>query len=297
MALEIPFKFIDVTRLDNEESVKYEVRAQAALHGYYACAKRLQAVADASTGPQAIRRAGKGKNKRQANSTDKSDDRPRDKTGFIPVESTLLTPYSQPPELRDQDWIDCILNTYFNFIMPPNWLACDMDAKVGFPAGTFVNWYEMPLYTESTYPGKQLTADFCRFGRDSLQKFLWLKGHLLRQINMVIADPQRRLDSLAILAVLHMACYEVFAGNFCVATEVHIPGLRRLLALQGGEQELEKKVPAFVMGTRRWLSDVLTRSCGCQPVISPLGVDIGDVAGQMKTAFDDKLGMEIYGER
>ncbi|KAK4502534.1 hypothetical protein PRZ48_005959 [Zasmidium cellare] len=130
----------------------------------------------------------------------------------------------------------------------------------------------------------------------SVGRFFWIKSHVLQEVNTALSDSQRSRQSLAMVAVLLLATYEAFGGNARISREVHVPGIIRLLALQGREREFSKSIPAPIMLHLRWCSDALARSCGTEPIFSPLGVEVGDVMGSIKGSVTESLGDEVYGD-
>lgn len=118
-------------------------------------------------------------------------------------------------------------------------------------------------------------------GTDRWNRILWLKIETIKQINAMIADSERMHSSFSLLAVLYIACCEAWSGDPEVARSVHVPALRRLLRIKGGEGGLMKEVPDFMMLKMRWCGSSLTRVLGTEALFTP-SPGVGDVVSIWK---------------
>lgn len=115
-----------------------------------------------------------------------------------------------------------------------------------------------------------------RRGNDEWKLFHWLRGQVINHINQALSDAKRRLGSMNIYAVLAFTVNEAFGGDRRSASEVHLPALRKMLAMKGGEQAFAMEFPAPVMMYVRFASQYLTELLGVEPILTPVGVE-GDM--------------------
>ncbi|KAK4502533.1 hypothetical protein PRZ48_005958 [Zasmidium cellare] len=299
MAFAPSFTFIDATKQKTDEYLRFEIRAQAALYSHKQAGRRIRVVADIDTDSRAARRRGRKRVKKQVKSSRRPVADKREVASPFPLESELLAPYSQPSILKKQDWIDEILHHYFSSTFPSTWPAFDLEPKLGFPMMNCLNWMRyIAMQDPAFFCLQACAAAFLTLptGQITLGSFLWLRGQTISQLNMALYDPERRCSSLTIFMVLQLACYEAFSGELQITRDVHVPGLARMLRLRGGEAKFDEGLPRHVTLLSRWYAEVVTQLCGTERLLSPVGVDIGDVAGAMRRIASGTIGMEILDE-
>lgn len=140
-----------------------------------------------------------------------------------------------------------------------------------------------------------LAAAFCTLpkGEIAFKKFYWLSSKTIAELNMALSDPTRMLSSLTIFAVLQLGTYEAYGCSIDVARDVHVQGLRRMLALKGGEEKFAAELPPFIRILSRWYSQSLAEICGVEPILCPLGVESGDVRGSTLDMVNGGMGGDL----
>ncbi|KAF2159634.1 hypothetical protein M409DRAFT_29953 [Zasmidium cellare ATCC 36951] len=214
---------------------------------------------------------------------------------------SLLSPYVQPSFLKDQPWIDVALHQWLNVKRPRSWRDFDLEHRLGISVDKISNWIRyIAMNDPAIFCVEACASAFFSLpmDSDSMQKHLWLENHCCTQINLSLNDPSRRLSSLTIFAIILCASYYAFCGDFRVARDVHVPGLRRMLALKG-EKKFVEELPACIVALSVWYAREVTKLCGVsEPIFSWSGPDGGDLMPMIRAAVSEDLkGSLLEGRR
>ncbi|KAK4506187.1 hypothetical protein PRZ48_004152 [Zasmidium cellare] len=224
----------------------------------------------------------------------------------------LLSPCVQPAFLKDQAWVDLALHqcekghtyllgqsssaltdaTGLGVKRPRTWMDFDLERRLGTSVDKITNWIRYIAMTDpALFCVEACAAVFFSLPKDSesLKNYLWLENHAVQQINLALNDPGRRFSSLTIVAILFCASYYAFCGDIRIARDVHVPGLKRILAIKGEERFVEE-LPAPVVAMSPWYAQQVTKTCGvAEPIFSWSGPDGGDVLAMIRSAVSEDL--------
>lgn len=132
-------------------------------------------------------------------------------------------------------------------------------------------------------------------GGTSWSQFTWLRTQAVRHLNIALSDPSRMLSAITIFAVMLMACYETL-NNPEAARNFHLPALRQMIAMKGGEERFGMELPGFMMIYIRWRCQEMTTFLRAPPVLTPWRPSDGELAQSLTRTLPGHVGEDLFYE-